>query len=238
MKKILLWHNIFSIQHNIFTRCLDISATTTYFYLVLTVVFILSRDGVWLQMGFGLLIGFIEHFNAWLLTTLHRPLSHTDWCSQSVFTARLVTSSNSGHSSASLLTSWQADGHLTPTSYSSNCHLKALSRLLSRLSAWTHNGIWFLFYSLNTGSTENIVSNSSSAVVCMPVAAITWRLLSRYLPTPVFVELFHNNSCLCWLNNSCFEQICHNILTCSTELILYHERSMEYKWILFSSIHF
>jgi hypothetical protein len=89
---------------------------------------------------------------------------------------------------------------------------------------------------LGTDHTENIISNSSTIVAWMPVATITWWLLSCCLTTAMFLEPFHNNGCLCWLHNSCFEQICHIIMTCSTELILYHEGSLEYKEILFCSI--
>jgi hypothetical protein len=80
------------------------------------------------KVGFGLVIGFIGHFNPQLMITPHRSLLHTDWCSQLWSSLRcLVTSSNSGRSSASGLTSSQTGGHLTPTSYSSNC-VSGLSR--------------------------------------------------------------------------------------------------------------
>jgi hypothetical protein len=59
-----------------------------------------------------------------LVTTLYKSLSHTDWCSQSRSSLLcFVTSSNSGHSSASS----QAGGHLTPTSYSSNYRLNTMA---------------------------------------------------------------------------------------------------------------
>jgi hypothetical protein len=39
---------------------------------------ILSRVIMWLWTGIGLVIGFIEHFNTQLVTTLYRSLPHTD----------------------------------------------------------------------------------------------------------------------------------------------------------------
>jgi hypothetical protein len=86
-------------------------------------------------MGFGLVTGFIEHFNTHLVITFYRPLSHTDWCSQSQSSLHcLVTSSNSGRSSAPWLTFWQAGGQLTTTSYSSVISTLSLnSSLHSRL---------------------------------------------------------------------------------------------------------
>jgi hypothetical protein len=56
--------------------------------------------------------------------TLYRLLSHKDLCSRSRW---LVATSNGGRSSAPGSTSSQAGGHLTPTSYSSNCRLQTLS---------------------------------------------------------------------------------------------------------------
>jgi hypothetical protein len=59
------------------------------------------------------------------VTTLHRSLSHKDKCPQIRSSLRcLVTSTKSGRSSAAGLTSSQAGGHLTPTSYSSNFRLR------------------------------------------------------------------------------------------------------------------
>jgi hypothetical protein len=63
--------------------------------------------------------------NIQFATTLHKSLPQTDYCSQSQsFLLRLVTSSNSGRSSAPRLMSSQAGGHLHPTSYSSNFRLR------------------------------------------------------------------------------------------------------------------
>jgi hypothetical protein len=45
-------------------------------------VFILSRVGVAID-GFGLVIGFIGHFNTQLVTTLYKSPSHKGYCSQS-----------------------------------------------------------------------------------------------------------------------------------------------------------
>jgi hypothetical protein len=65
-------------------------------------------------MGFGLIIGFIEHLIQ-LVMTLYKSLLHTDQCSQSCC---LVETSSSRCSSASRrLMSSQACNHLTPTSY-------------------------------------------------------------------------------------------------------------------------
>jgi hypothetical protein len=62
--------------------------------------------------------------------------------------------SNTGHSSAPRLMSWQADSHLTPTFYSS---------VVSRLS---HIGSWPSLYSLSMDYTENTPSNSSVVGWC------------------------------------------------------------------------
>jgi hypothetical protein len=60
------------------------------------------------------------------VTTIYRSLSHKDYFSQSRSSVRyLVTSSNDGLSSVPRLTSSQTGGHLTPTSYSCNCHLNS-----------------------------------------------------------------------------------------------------------------
>jgi hypothetical protein len=44
----------------------------------------------WLQTGFGLVMGFIEHFNTQLVTALYKPLSHNTLVfSATVFSALL-----------------------------------------------------------------------------------------------------------------------------------------------------
>jgi hypothetical protein len=58
------------------------------------------------RRGFELDIGFIHHLTQ-RITTIHKSLSHTDQCSQSVTVSTscfLVTASNSGDSLASVLT--------------------------------------------------------------------------------------------------------------------------------------
>jgi hypothetical protein len=65
----------------------------------------------------------------------------------------------------------QAGGHLTPTSYSSNCRPVMASDTRYTASART--------------AKENTASYSSSIVECVSVAATAWRLLSRSLATVV-----------------------------------------------------
>jgi hypothetical protein len=58
------------------------------------------------------------------MTTLHKSLLHKDWCSQLQYSPPcLVTSSDNGHY-APRLTPSHANGHRTPISYCSNCHLR------------------------------------------------------------------------------------------------------------------
>jgi hypothetical protein len=88
---------------------------------------ILWRSGVWLERGFWLVIVCIGRFNTQLVATLYKSLSHKDWRSQSRSSLRcLVAASNIGRSSAPGLTSTQAGGHLTLTSYFSNYRLRIL----------------------------------------------------------------------------------------------------------------
>jgi hypothetical protein len=109
----------------------------------------------WLYMKFGLLIRVNELLNTQHVTTLYKSLSYKAWCSQSQSSLRcLVMSSDSRRSSAPGLASLQAGGHLTPTSYSSDCHLRTMSA----------NGSWSALYILGTDPTEKTSSNSFSVV--------------------------------------------------------------------------
>jgi hypothetical protein len=70
-----------------------------------------------------------------LTTALHKSLSYKNMCSRSRSSLHcLVTSSNSGCSSASRLTSSQGGDHFPPTSYSSNCHLVVRVRVRLRVT--------------------------------------------------------------------------------------------------------
>jgi hypothetical protein len=76
---------------------------------------------------FGLIIRFIGLLYTQLVTTLYKSLWHRLECSQSQTSLRcLVTSPNSGRSSAPGITSLQVGGRFTQTSYSSNWILKAI----------------------------------------------------------------------------------------------------------------
>jgi hypothetical protein len=58
---------------------------------------------------------------------------------------------------------------------------------------------------------ENFASNSSSVVVFISMAAVTWHLLSHCLAMGVFAEPYSSNSWLCYLHNSGFQQRCHMV---------------------------
>jgi hypothetical protein len=60
-------------------------------------------------------------------------------------------------------------------------------------------------------SIEKGASNSSSIVVCIPVAVGTWRGQHRQRKTHDISVLFPSNGRFFWLHNSCFKQICHNM---------------------------
>jgi hypothetical protein len=81
----------------------------------------------------------------------------------------------------------------------------------------SRNGSWSSLCNLGTDSTENTSSNISSIVACVSVAAVMLRLLSHYLRTDVFADLFPSNSYLWWLHNSGFQQTCKNIDSVSTQ---------------------
>jgi hypothetical protein len=87
-------------------------------------------------------------------------------------------------------------GHVTPNPYSS---VSAIS-----------SGSWPSSWSLDTDRTENTTSNSS-IVACVSVVKITWRLLRHCLSWGVFANPFLSNGYFCWLQNSGFQQTCHNI---------------------------
>jgi hypothetical protein len=65
-----------------------------------------------------------------------------------------------------------------------------------------NSGSWSLLYSLGMYSTESTDSNSSFIFVCVyvSVVAFIWQLLSHYLVTGMFTELFLSNGCLLWLS--------------------------------------
>jgi hypothetical protein len=63
------------------------------------------------------------------------------------------------------------------------------------------------WYGLWTDPTENNVSNSSSIVACLSVAAVTWVGCRGN----VFTEPLSNNSFLIWFRNSGIELLCHNL---------------------------
>jgi hypothetical protein len=137
--------------------------------LLLKFVYIVAR---WSVEGFGLVIGFIGHFNIQIVTT-YKWLSHRDECYQSRSSQLcLVMSSNSGRFSAPGLTSLQDGGHLSPPSYSSNCRLKTFSQ-------------WQLvsLCSFRTNRTENTASNSYlySCVLHSPYLATAVSLAPQFL---------------------------------------------------------
>jgi hypothetical protein len=86
------------------------------------------------------------------------------------------------------------------TIFSTDC-LPAVS-LSTQTLGLSANGCCPSLYSLDTDRTENTASNSSSIVSCMPVVAITWRLLSHCLAMGVFAEPLPSNGCLCYLHSS------------------------------------
>jgi hypothetical protein len=85
-----------------------------------------SADGVWSD-------NLIYWALLQLVTTLHRPISCTDSCSQSHC---LAAASNGRCSSASGLTSLQGGGHLTPTSYTDRWLHLVLPQLLAHGLYW------------------------------------------------------------------------------------------------------
>jgi hypothetical protein len=130
-----------------------------------------------------------------LVTTPYQSLPHSD-CSQS---RCLVTASNGGRSSASGLMSLQACDHLAPTSCS-DCWLQLSlptqsCRILLQTESWKHRFHGF------------------SVVVSWFVAAGSMWCGCRCLTMHVFTEAFPSNCCLCWLQKSFFQQICHNNIT-------------------------
>jgi hypothetical protein len=68
-------------------------------------------------------------------------------------------------------------------------------------------------YSLGMYRTVNTTFSSSTVVLCLSVDAITKRLLTHCLATGVLTELFPLSGCLCWLHNSCVQQICIILLS-------------------------
>jgi hypothetical protein len=70
---------------------------------------------------------------------------------------------------------------------------------------------FYMLYTLVTDRTENTSSNSSSIVACVSVAAILWRLLSRFIATIVFTEPFPSNGYLRWLRSSGIQWTWRNI---------------------------
>jgi hypothetical protein len=123
------------------------------------------------QRGFGLDIGFIDHFNTRLLTTLNYSAvanftlykSHAkSFPAHSVFTSTcLVTASIYGYSSASGLRSSLNGGSLPTASF--------VHRLPNRTDVVAP--VVFLITSLQTDQVENTVSKSTCIVACISVAS-------------------------------------------------------------------
>jgi hypothetical protein len=81
-------------------------------------------DGFWIDL--------LDTRDTQLVTTLYKSVTQRLVCSSRSSLLCLIMFSNSGRSSASGLTSSQAGGHLTPTSYSSHCRLRTLLQSKSK----------------------------------------------------------------------------------------------------------
>jgi hypothetical protein len=83
----------------------------------------------------------------------------------------------------------------------------------------SRNRSCFSLYNLGSDRIENTSPNSSSGASRSyhtdNIENTTSQLLHCFLlricclATGVFAQPFPSNSCLCWLHNSCLEQICH-----------------------------
>jgi hypothetical protein len=133
-----------------------------------------------------------------LVITLHKSPHQ---CSQ---LRCLVAASNGGRSSTSGLTSSQAGDHLTP---SSHCWLQLLApRLNSPNAAPSRAHNWLV---MATGP-RYIVSGRTARKT--PLPQFLYCSVCYYCCDHVTVtDSSPSNGRLCWLNNSCFEQICHDI---------------------------
>jgi hypothetical protein len=88
-----------------------------------------------------------------------------------------------------------------------------LSVCLQTLSQLNGNGSWSSQYNLSKDHTKNAASNNSSTVACMSLVTIMWRLLSHCPAMGVLTEPFPSNGCLCWFQNSGFQQTRHITLS-------------------------
>jgi hypothetical protein len=118
-----------------------------------------------------------------LVTTLCKPLSHTDCCSQSrTSLPYLVSLSNIGRSFAPGLTSSQAGGYLTPTFYSSISRLTVDCTLLHSPSmdltenTFSHNSFYCCVASVATATRFHIMLQGyalAAGVFAQPFLATT-----------------------------------------------------------------
>jgi hypothetical protein len=88
--------------------------------------------------------------------------------------------------------------------------LQLSSDCLQNLCRLNCNGSWSTLHKPRTGRTRNAASTSFSVVLCFCAAATTWRILSHCIATAVYKQPLTSNGCLCWFQNSGFQQICHN----------------------------
>lgn len=131
------------------------------------------------------------------MTTLHKSLSHTDYCSLRCW----VTSSISGCSSALGLTSSQAGSHFTPLSYSSNCAISRLS-----LTGLSHCSLWWA--QQKTPFHAAAVLQYDVAVVMDLQKTPVLEMLCCCVKSLLEMRLLHHCLAVCLG----FQQICHSVI--------------------------
>jgi hypothetical protein len=63
-----------------------------------------------------------------------------------------------------------------------------------------------------SGPHRKTASSRYSIVICINIADTMWYVPNNCLTTAMLADLFHRNSCLCWLHNSGCQQTCHSML--------------------------